>query len=76
MIKGNIYKKVLAMIIALMFTLLYIPLHVFTVYSQGDQFEVVSVAWGTPTSPICVGPGMQTQMLTVTLRYNGNDSFF
>jgi hypothetical protein len=75
MIKGNIYKKVLAMIIALMFTLLYIPLHVFTVYSQGDQFEVVSVAWGTPTSPICVGPGMQTQMLTVTLRYNGNDSF-
>uniref|UniRef100_A0A7C5YW91 Alpha-galactosidase NEW3 domain-containing protein n=1 Tax=Ignisphaera aggregans TaxID=334771 RepID=A0A7C5YW91_9CREN len=73
--KGDIYRKVLAMTIALMLTILYIPLHIFTVYSLGDQFEVISVVWGTPTSPICVGPGMQTQMLTVTLRYNGNDSF-
>jgi hypothetical protein len=70
----SMLRNMLALTTLLLITLLYIPLYTSPVYSQGGQFEVVGVTWGTTTSPTCVGPWMQAQMLTVTLMYNGNTS--
>jgi hypothetical protein len=70
----SMLRNMLVLTTLLLITLLYIPLYTSPVYSQGGQFEVVGVTWGTTTSPTCVGPWMQAQMLTVTLMYNGNTS--
>jgi len=37
----------------------------------GNDFRVVQVVWGTPDSPVSVGPNMGNQKLTVTLQYLG-----
>ncbi len=67
-------RSTLAIFIVILLMLpIAIPLGMLKAQSEG-YFELVAVIWGSPSTPLCVGPGMQTQMLTVMLKYNGNDA--
>lgn len=68
--KRRMQAIVVAIIIVLPITIK--PTYAFGAQSEGN-FEFVAVVWGSPSSPSCVGPGMQTQLLTVVLKYNGSD---
>jgi hypothetical protein len=73
--RKSMYAKFLTIAVIIMLSLIYISLYISTINAQGELFTVMSVTWGTPTSPTCVGPGMQTRMLTIVLRYNGDEAF-
>ncbi|MEM4464479.1 MAG: CARDB domain-containing protein [Ignisphaera sp.] len=66
-------RRSLAIVIAIIMLPTIVSIDVSKAQSTG-LFTVVAVMWGSLSSPLCVGPGMQTQRLTIMLKYNGNDT--
>lgn len=64
--------SILLIISLLIGSLEYIP-NIIIVRSEASGFVVSGVSWGSLSTPSCVGPGSKDQMLTISLKYNGND---
>ena len=71
---GSVTSYARAILVPLLLLLLACTTIPVEVYSQNDLFSVVGVVWGTPNAPVCVGPGMSAQRLTVIVKYTGNET--